>query len=81
MMICASTVCSLGLPFTAVPKQRRDLGFFLFADTVGERRGGRCLFWRKTCCCFSLLFEIELVPFYLLISIWGGKTKREYAGY
>ncbi|KPQ34947.1 MAG: NAD(P)H-quinone oxidoreductase subunit NdhD3 [Phormidesmis priestleyi Ana] len=27
---------------------------------------------------FFLLFEIELVPFYLLISIWGG-TKREYA--
>lgn len=28
---------------------------------------------------FFLFYEVELVPFYLLISIWGGE-KREYAG-
>jgi NAD(P)H-quinone oxidoreductase subunit 4 len=27
---------------------------------------------------FFLFYEVELIPFYLLISIWGG-TKREYA--
>ena len=28
---------------------------------------------------FFLLYEIELVPLYLLIAIWGGDDKRSYS--
>jgi NAD(P)H-quinone oxidoreductase subunit 4 len=32
----------------------------------------------RTCCCSSVIWELELIPVYLLLSIWGGK-KRLYA--
>ena len=34
--------------------------------------------WRRNLLLFFLLFEIELIPLYFLVSIWGG-PKREYA--
>ncbi len=62
--------------FASNPKLRPRLYFGLILLTGGGVNGA---FVAQNLLLFFLFFELELIPLYLLISIWGGE-RRSYAG-
>ncbi|MGI0485736.1 NADH-quinone oxidoreductase subunit M [Pantanalinema rosaneae CENA516] len=61
---------------TALPLQRPRL-FYVLVLLINAGMAGALM--AQNLLLFFLFYELELIPFYLLIVIWGG-AKREYAG-
>ncbi len=69
-------VFSTGLENAKTPLQRPRL-FYSLVLLISAGMAGALL--AQNLLLFFLFYELELIPFYLLIVIWGG-AKREYAG-
>ncbi len=76
MMISLNSLLTWIAIYSSSPEIERPRFFYSLMLLVSGGVAGA--FLAQNLLLFFLLFEIELVPLYFLVSIWGG-TKREYA--
>ncbi|MGK7891583.1 MAG: NAD(P)H-quinone oxidoreductase subunit 4 [Leptolyngbyaceae cyanobacterium] len=73
LVLLSSLVTTLAILASWNVKKRQRLFYFLLLSMYTAQIG---VFLAQDFLLFFLMWELELVPVYLLISIWGGKNRR-----